>query len=523
MNPDQLLANCTESLSRLAEWCADTSLAGLGSQCDEIVLSALRQVEDGARLLGAAQVHLAAVVEERSAYGGLSDGLAFQYGHSRASHFIESVTRVSQAEAKQRVRIGKHIRSRTSLTGEPLPPLYPDVATAVELGQMSVPVAERIIRGLDQARRYHIPSENEQPGEFDDNLRAAEESLVEQATREPLDSVAVQVLAWRDALDPDGAPMRDEEIKARRGLVRGKERNGVTYWEWRTTTELTAMLDGMIAEANAANSPRFMPTDEYNELARRGLLLTNPAETATIFSNSSDDGAQKSTAAPGEPVPNSDTGGVDCDEYGVVTHIYDQRTLEQRDSDVLEGFLRAGIRASADEMGGIKPIVEVTAVATLADLHAGRGVGYIDGITEPVSIEYIKELACGTGYRLVIQGDHGEILWRGKEPRLFNASQKKAVVIRDGGKCAAGGCHKPARQCDVHHVEFHSDGGPTDVDNAILFCPEHHHMMHKSPFKIRMHNGRPQILAPRWLNPSLTWENIGRARHRNPRAGNTRT
>ena len=520
MNPDQLLAASVEISRQLAHW-ADTSLAGLGSQSDETVLATLRTIEENARLIGAVQVQVAAVIEERSAYGGLSDGLAFHYGHSRASHLIEQVTGVSQSEANRRVKIGTSIRGRISLTGEPLPPVHTDVAIAVETGKISVPVAERIIRGLDQARKHHIPGDNEQPGEFDENIRVAESSLVEQATREPHDSVAVQVLAWRDALDPDGAPIRDEEIRARRGLTRGKERNGVTWWEWRTTAETTAMLDAMLADADAANAPRFMPTDEYNDLERLGLHLTDPAETAAIFDQTNGSGSSTTSIGDsGTPTHSTVTpaaDGVDCDEYGVVVAIKDQRTREQRNSDVVEGFLRAGVRASADEMGGMKPLVEVTAVATLADLEAGKGVGWIDGITEPVSIEYIKELACGSGYRLVVQGDNGEVLWRGKEPRLFSPSQKKAVVIRDGGTCSAAGCHKPARQCDVHHVEFHTKGGPTDVDNAILFCSEHHHMIHKSPFKIRMHKGRPQILAPRWLNPSQTWENIGRARHRGTR------
>jgi hypothetical protein len=507
MKPDELLAYTLENLTRLAQWSADGTLAGLGSQSDETLLSTLRQIEDASKLVGALQVQAAAIVEERSAYGAISDGLAFQYGHSRASSLVEQITGVSQAEAKRRVRMGKHIRSRLSITGELLPPIYSEVAIAVELGQISISVAERIIQGLDQARKHHIPGHNEQPGEFDENLLAAELALVEQATCEPADSVAVQVLAWRDALDPDGAPLRDEEVRAQRGLRKVKERNGVTWWEWRTTADTTAMLNAILEDGQSAAIPRFMPTTEYNDLERMGLALTDPDETATLLA---------ATTAHASAAAESSAGEVDCDEYGVVIAVKDDRTHEQRDNDVLDGYLRAGIRASADEMGGIKPIVEVTAVATLADLEAGRGVGWIDGIDEPVSIDFIKELACGSGYRLMIQGDEGEVLWLGKKPRYFSSSQKKAVVLRDGPTCAAGGCKKPARQCDVHHVEFHSDGGPTDVDNAVLFCSEHHHMIHKSPFKIQMHNGRPHILAPRWLDPRQTWKPMGRARHRPP-------
>jgi hypothetical protein len=513
MKPDELLALTTENLRSLAQWAADGTLAGLGSQTDEALLSVVRQIEDAAKLVGAVQLQAAAIVEERSAFGAISDGLAFKYGHSRASLLIEQITGVSQAEAKRRVRMGKHIRSRVSMTGELLPPLYSDVAIALELGQISVSVAERIIQGLDQARKHHIPGDHEQPGEFEQNLLAAEEALVEQATREPADSVAVQVLAWRDALDPDGAPLRDDEVRAQRGLRKVKERNGVTWWEWRTTADTTAMLNALLEDAQAAAIPRFMPTTEYTDLERMGLALTDPNETTAILTGAAGHlaGAGGYTGAADNTV-----GGVDCDEYGVVIAVKDERSHEQRDNDVLDGFLRAGIRASSDEMGGMKPIVEVTAVVTLADLEAGRGVGWIDGIDEPVSIETIKEFACGSGYRLMIQGDEGEVLWLGKKPRYFNSSQKKAVVLRDGPTCASAGCKKPARQCDVHHVEFHSDGGPTDVDNAMLLCSEHHHMIHKSPFKIEMHNGRPHILAPRWLDPRQTWKPMGRARHRSP-------
>ncbi|PRY68590.1 uncharacterized protein DUF222 [Glaciihabitans tibetensis] len=513
MDFEQQLTAIVSDFARLAKWSADVSSHGLGSQSDEIVLSALKHIEDVGRFVEAMQVHAAAIVEERSDYGGVSDGLAARYGHSRAEHLIEQVTRISQADARGRVRLGKSIRRATSITGEPIPPRNPAVAQAVELGQISGSVAQRIIQGLGQAQKFHVVGADELPGEFDENLSAAEEALVAEAVREPEDLVRVQVSAWASALDPDGAPMRDEDVRARRGLRRGRERNGVTRWEWFTTGETTAMLQEILEESRVAKKPRFLPTDRYNPLEHVGLTLTDPEETAAILSGDTLDGS-------GDPLEGTDGAsieGVDCEEFGVVTDLKDTRTHEQRDSDVLDGYIRAGIRASANEMGGFKPIVEVTAVATLADLEAGRGVGWIDGLEEPVSIDHIKELACGTGYRLLIQGEAGEVLWMGPKPRLFTEAQKRAVVVRDGPTCSTAGCTKPSRQCNVHHVQFHSEGGPTDVDNAILLCSEHHHMIHKSPFKIEMHNGKPWILAPRWLNPNQSWKPMGHPRRSLPR------
>jgi hypothetical protein len=503
----QVLSASVEQLSSLAACAADMSPNGLAAQSDAIVLATLSLGEELGRLVGAVQVHAATIVEERSAGGSVAEGLAAQYGHSRATHLVENVTRVSQSEAGQRIALGRSIRGSISITGEPIAPEHPAIAEALTSGTISPAVARRIATGLKQARKFHVAGDDEVPGEFADHLTAAEEALVEQAAHESEDSVQIQVCAWRDALDPDGAPLRDEDVRARRGLHRGRERNGVTTWTWQTTGDLTAMLVEALAEANAARAPRFMPTGEKPLFDRSGVTLADPDETAALLSGDVLDGTGKSPSD-----------GVDCDEYGVVTHFEDTRTQAQRDSDVLDGYFRAGMRASANEMGSMKSIVEVIAVATVADLEAGRGVGWLQGVDEPVSIEYIKELACGTGYRLVVQGDAGEVLWMGSKPRFFNDTQKRAVIVRDGPTCAADGCIKAARQCHVHHVEFHSEGGPTDVDNGILLCSEHHHMIHKSPFKIEMHNGKPWILAPRWLNPKQTWKPMGHPRHRMPHA-----
>jgi hypothetical protein len=503
MDIDQALTRCHSELASIARWASDMTEGGLGAEADETVLAVLSRTEKLARLLGAIQLNTAAIVEERSAGGGVADGLAAQYGHSRASHLIEHITRISQFEANSRVSLGKSIRGSLSITGEPISAQFPAIAEAVNSGDISGAAARRISTGLTQARRFHIAGDHEEPGEFEDNVTAAELALVAEAAREPEDNLRVQVNVWRDALDPDGAPMREEDVRARRGLNRGRERNGVVRWEWFTTGDTTAMLDEILSEAKAASKPRFVPTSEYNPLKHAGIELTDEDETSALLSGDTLEDAS-----------DLDAEGVDCAQYGVVTHIEDTRTPSQRDSDVLDGYLRAGLRASKDEMGGMKPIVEVMAVATVADLEAGRGVGFIQGLEEPVSIEYIKELACGTGYRLVIQGDEGEVLWMGPKPRFFNEHQKKAVVVRDGPTCATEGCMKPSRQCHVHHVEYHSEGGPTDVNNGILLCAEHHHMIHASPFTIKMHNGKPWILAPRWLNPKQTWKPLGHPRHR---------
>lgn len=511
MQPDQLLKDVADRVRQLAAWAADASVNGLASESDENLLSTVRELEDIGRLVDGAKVHGAAIVDERTEVGGLEDGLAFKYGFSRAAPLVEHITRISLSDARARVRLGKNIRGRMSMSGEQMPPQYPRIADAMSDGSISTQAADRIIGGLEQARKNHVMGENEHPDEFEENVAAAEESLVEEAKNEPVDLVSIQVNAWRDALDPDGAPLRDEDIRARRGLWRGKERNGVVKWTWNTTGVTTALMDEMLAEANAAKKPRFVPTEDCNPFDPDGATLASPNETAAMLSGDTLDGVDPESGSESQG-PNSTPG---CEDRGVVTHLKDGRTHAQRANDVLDGYLRGGARASENELGSIHDFVEVIAVATVADLEAGRGVGWIQGLEEPVSIEFIKELACGRGYRLVVQGDDGEVLWMGPEPRFFSDAQKRAVIVRDGPTCVAAGCGKPARQTDVHHVQFFRQGGETNVDNAVLLCSEHHHMIHKSPFTIEMHNGKPFMLAPRWLDPNQTWKPLGHPRHRN--------
>ena len=55
-------------------------------------------------------------------------------------------------------------------------------------------------------------------------------------------------------------------------------------------------------------------------------------------------------------------------------------------------------------------------------------------------------------------------------------------------------------------------GGPTDINNAMLFCEAHHHMLHQSAFTVRMVDGRPALIAPPWLDPHQELQPLGKSR-----------
>jgi Domain of unknown function (DUF222) len=57
------------------------------------------------------------------------------------------------------------------------------------------------------------------------------------------------------------------------------------------------------------------------------------------------------------------------------------------------------------------------------------------------------------------------------------AGIRNAVKARDRRCQWAGGCDQPASACEVHHLKHKANGGETSVDNCILICFFHHHVM----------------------------------------------
>jgi hypothetical protein len=54
---------------------------------------------------------------------------------------------------------------------------------------------------------------------------------------------------------------------------------------------------------------------------------------------------------------------------------------------------------------------------------------------------------------------------------------RTAVKVRDRFCQWAGGCHQPASACEVHHLRHQGHGGETSLENCVLLCHFHHHVM----------------------------------------------
>jgi len=439
-----------EAIRALAS-AAPEPAAALG---DEQLCSRADDVERLGRLVDALRVEVAAELDSRSRSDSIEQ-LARRHGAAGGVYLLEFITRVSQSEAARRVRVGRGIASDISLSGEVLPSAFPLVADAMQRGELGVDAAAAIIRHLTEAGRTAAIAQ----------LRDAEAHLVSAARSTSADLVAVQARRLAVALDPDGVEPREEVQRRRRRFVLGREgHDGMTPFHGLADPVNAALLRAALSERTApTRQPRFVDPDD-------------PAVAA------------------------GDDGG-----------LRDERSREQRNFDVLMGLVTAGVRADNAIAGSLHGTATVTAVVRLDDLAQGTGAAWLDDTQEPVSIATARELACDGGLRRIIVDAAGEPLWQGRRERYFTPAQRRALAVRDGG-CVWPRCTAPPSWCHAHHVLEWENRGPTDVDNGVLLCSFHHHLLHAGEFRMRMIDGLPHLLSPPWIDPDQQWRHITKTR-----------
>lgn len=162
------------------------------------------------------------------------------------------------------------------------------------------------------------------------------------------------------------------------------------------------------------------------------------------------------------------------------------RPLHIRLADALVALVRGESGAS-----GARPSIVVTVNAeTLEAEVAGTGPG-----SGPVSIVDAAELAGRADMYAAIRATSGAVLSFGRSRRLATALQRLAVVIRDGGRCAYGGCDASHDRCDVHHVVEFEHGGVTDLANLALLCAAHHAYLHSNRLRLVRGGGKWHVVA----------------------------
>jgi hypothetical protein len=130
-----------------------------------------------------------------------------------------------------------------------------------------------------------------------------------------------------------------------------------------------------------------------------------------------------------------------------------------------------------------------------------------------VSAETLRRVACDCG--LVATGGDGEALNIGRRARSIPPAIRRALMLRDRG-CAFPGCTHTAF-LHGHHVEHWLHGGETSLDNLVMLCTFHHHLVHEGGWTVTagadsvfaFHSPAGTLLAPEPprepVNDTLDW------------------
>lgn len=94
-----------------------------------------------------------------------------------------------------------------------------------------------------------------------------------------------------------------------------------------------------------------------------------------------------------------------------------------------------------------------------------------------ISARQARRLACNAGIIPIVLGADSDILDQGRERRLHTTAQRRALSVHHE-TCATEGCERPFAWCEIHHPDPWSQGGPTDLTNALPLCGYHHQRAH---------------------------------------------
>ena len=413
------------------------------------------------RRLEGLQIETIVQVCDRS--GGLKEErMTTRFGCSKPADLVRMLIGTDTRGANRLVRAARLVRREVGITdGAFLPARYQVLREVMVDGRLGLTGLLAATDPIEQsARRISDENRVEADRQLADFARgvgfdadAGDETPRPTPLPEDLGMLARVVVAY---LDPDGAEPADEAATRGRYFAIGKVKDGAAPVRGSLLPEAAAQL-GLLIDS-----------------------LLNPKVNGVRFEPSVDDE----------------------EEEGAPTFV-DTRTRGQKVHDALAAILNTAARTDLfPHLGGAAPTLVVS--ATAADLAAGQGWASIGHTGDLVPVTAALQTGCAGGIQRVLFDDHGRIVSIGTSSRIFNALQRRAITLRDGG-CVIPGCTIPATWCEAHHVREYADGGPTHTDNGVLLCWWHHRTLHLTEWVIRMNRGIPEVRGPAWWDPHQQW------------------
>ncbi|MDN4479697.1 HNH endonuclease signature motif containing protein [Demequina muriae] len=316
-------------------------------------------------------------------------GLARRRGKGDERGMVSAQTGGSHAEAGRLIELGEALRDAERADaeradaepapdkGQPEPaPVFPEVAKAVNAGELGVEASAMILRMLRRVAK-RCPEQS---------LASAEKDLVHSARYMRIDRLAGLITRTEERLDREHLEELARDRRERRFLRIGEAPDGMVTVTGRLDPENGAPL---IAVLQAMVTQHFRLRKRMQDAAKAGESV-----------------------------------------------VIDERTPEQVRADAIGDFARhlAGCEVEVLPRSGVTLVVRTT----LDELREGLGGASVDGLSTSVDAGALRRAAAAAGVIPQVMGGESVALDHGRRKRHFTHEQKLALVERDGG-CAMCG------------------------------------------------------------------------------------
>ena len=182
----------------------------------------------------------------------------------------------------------------------------------------------------------------------------------------------------------------------------------------------------------------------------------------------------------------------------------DVRTPKQRRADAMVELVHHAMdNGTLPRRNGVRPHISVN--TTIEGLKGELGAAASELQTGlPVSRKTVQRWACDGALHRALKAD-SVVVDVGRVSRAVSPAQWRALKARYKS-CCWHGCDRPVSWTNPHHIDFWSEGGPSNLPNLLPLCFHHHRLVHEGGWQVVRTSGgfrfippdRPAMTKRRW-------------------------
>ena len=193
-----------------------------------------------------------------------------------------------------------------------------------------------------------------------------------------------------------------------------------------------------------------------------------------------------------------------------IASVFDAAVAAERSKPDGQDVRAVDADVMVDLITGAAPPTAGAEVSVLIDVETLRHGEHSATVSETADGQYlppdvIRRMGCDADIIPIVLGGDGVPIDVGRARRLATREQRQALRAMYA-TCGHPNCTVRFGACRIHHVDWWDHLGPTNLDNLIPLCNEHHHHVHDGGWTLTFKPDRTITL--RRPDGSLAYEGV---------------